>query len=130
MNNQMASIEVLSEGRRYQRFVKEGAVALIFGERSATGNLVNLSVSGLLANFRSSDPLPGMSDRVDMRLEAGGLDNMLELNGTVVRVQVSRDLDKQDMIELAIDFGDLSPAAKHGLQQLINYLLLKAARYK
>jgi len=130
MNNQMAPIEVMSEGRRYQRFVKEGAVSLTIGRRSVSGNLVNLSISGLLSNFLSSQPLPEMSDKVDIRLEAGGRENMLELNGTVVRIQVPRELDKQDMIEIAVDFGELPPAAKHALQQLINYLLVKAARYK
>jgi hypothetical protein len=130
LNNNMAPIEVLSEGRHYQRFVKEGAAAITFRGQTVTGNLVNLSVSGLLADFSSKDILPGMSETVDIYLEAGGKDNILELTGTVVRIQVPREYDKQDLIEIAVNFGDLQPAAKHGLQKLIKYLLVKAIRYK
>lgn len=130
LNNQLAPIEVLSEGRRYQRFVKEGAAAITFRGQTVTGNLVNLSVSGLLANFSIKDTLPGMSEKVDIYLEAGGKDNILELSGTVVRIQMPREYEQQDLIEIALNFGDLQPAAKHGLQKLIKYLLVKAVRYK
>jgi hypothetical protein len=130
LNNRLAPIEVLSEGRRYQRFVKEGAVALTFRGQTVTGNLVNLSVAGLLAVFSSKDPLPGMSEEVDMRLEAGGKDNIIGLHGMVVRIQMPREYEQQDLIEIAVNFGDLLPAAKHGLQKLIKYLLGKTIRYK
>lgn len=130
LNNQMAPIEVLSEGRRYQRFVKEGSAAITFRGQTVTGNLVNLSVSGLLADFSSKDPLPGMDEKVDIHLEAGGKDNILELHGAVVRIQMPREYEQQDLIEIAVNFGDLQPAAKHGLQKLIKYLLTKAIRYK
>jgi hypothetical protein len=130
LNNQLASIEVLSEGRRYQRFVKEGAVTIAFRDRTATGNLVNLSVSGLLANFSSKERLPGMAEKVAVHLEAGGKDNVLELQGEVVRIQMPREYEQQDLIEIAVNFDDLQPAAKHGLQKLIKYLLVKAIRYK
>ena len=130
LNNRLAPIEVLSEGRRYQRFVKEGAVALTFRGQTVTGNLVNLSVAGLLAIFSSKDPLPGMSEEVDMRLEAGGKDNIIGLHGTVVRIQMPKEYEQQDLIEIAVNFGELLPAAKHGLQKLIKYLLGKTIRYK
>lgn len=130
LNNQLSRIEVLSEGRSYQRFVKEGAAAVTFRGLTVTGNLVNLSVSGLLANFPSKDTLPSMHDKVDLRVEAGGKENILELHGTVVRIQLPREYQRQDMIEIAVNFGELHPAAKHGLQKLIKYLLLKALRYK
>ena len=130
LNNQLASIEVLSEGRQYQRFVKEGAVTITFRDRTATGNLVNLSVSGLLANFSSKDRLPGMAEKVAIHLEAGGKDNVMELQGEVVRIQMPKEYEQQDLIEIAVNFDDLQPAAKHGLQKLIKYLLVKAIRYK
>jgi len=130
LNNQLAPIEVLSEGRRYQRFVKEGAAAITFRGLTVTGNLVNLSVSGVLANFSSKDSLPGIFEEVNIHLEAAGQDNILELHGTVVRIQVPREYEKQDLIEIAVNFVDLHPAAKHGLQKLIKYLLVKAIRYK
>ncbi|MGO9378540.1 MAG: PilZ domain-containing protein [Dissulfurispiraceae bacterium] len=130
LNNQLAPIEVLSEGRRYQRFVKEGAATITFRGLTVTGNLVNLSVSGVLANFSSRDPLPGMSEEVNIHLEAGGQDNILELHGTIVRIQVPREYENQDLIAIAVNFVDLRPAVKHGLQKLIEYLLVKAIRYK
>jgi len=40
-----------------------------------------------------------MSEEVDMRLEAGGKDNILEFHGTVVRIQVPREYGQQDLIE-------------------------------
>ncbi len=130
LNNQLAPIEVLSEGRCYQRFVKEGAATITFRGLTVTGNLVNLSVSGVLANFSSRDPLPGMSEEVNIHLEAGGQDNILELHGTIVRIQVPREYENQDLIAIAVNFVDLRPAVKHGLQKLIEYLLVKAIRYK
>lgn len=129
-NNHVAPLEVMSEGRRYKRFLKEGTITITFRGQTATGNLVNLSVAGLLANFPSSNPLPGLSETVSIRLEAGGPDNVLEVQGTVVRIQVPRDYEKMSFIEIAVNFTDLSPAAKHDLQKLIKYLLVKAISYK
>jgi len=129
-NNSVKPLEVMSEGRLFKRFVREGAISITFRGQTATGNLVNLSVSGLLANFSSGDTLPGMSEKIDMRLEAGSSDNVLEVPGTVVRMQVPRDYEKQDLIEIAVNFGELEPSAKHGLQKLINYLLIRLISYK
>lgn len=129
-DKQVRPLEVLSEGRRYKRFIKEGAVTFSFREQSATGNLVNLSVSGLLADFASSNSLPGMSEKVEIRLEAGGSANILDIQGTVVRIQVPRDYEKHDLIEIAVNFNDMHPAAKYGLQKLIKHLLVRTESYK
>ncbi len=130
INSNEKTVEVMSEGRLFKRFVKEGAVSISFRGSTATGNLVNLSVSGLLANFSSSNPLPGMSEKVEMRLEAGGKDNILDVHGTVVRIQVPKDYERQDLIEIAVNFGELSASAKYGLQRLIKYLLVTTTGYK
>jgi hypothetical protein len=129
-NNHVKTLEVMSEGRHYKRFIKEGAISVAFRGQTATGNLVNLSVSGLLADFASSDSLPGMSEKVAVHLEAGGMDNILEVQGSVVRIQVPKDIEKQDLIEIAVNFVDLHPSAKYGLQKLIKYLLVNAIHYK
>jgi len=130
LNNHIKTLEVLSEGRHYKRFIKEGAVSLAFRGQTATGNLVNLSVSGLLADFASSSPLPSVAEKVSVHLEAGGRDNILEVQGSVVRVQVPADFEKQDLTEIAVNFGDLHPSVKNGLQKLIKYLLGNAIHYK
>jgi hypothetical protein len=130
MNNHVKTLEVLSEGRNYKRFIKEGAVSVAFRGQMATGNLVNLSVSGLLADFASISPLPGISEKVAVHLEVGGVDNTLEVQGSVVRIQVPKDIEKQDVIEIAVNFGELPPSVKYGLQKLIKYLLVNALHYK
>jgi len=129
-NNHVKNLEVLSEGRHYKRFIKEGAVSVAFREQTATGNLVNLSVSGLLADFASSSPLPSIFEKVAIHLEAGGMDNILEVQGSVVRIQVPKDIEKQDLIEIAVNFSDLHPSVKYGLQKLIKYLLGNVIYYK
>jgi len=129
-NNHVKTLEVLSEGRNYKRFIKEGAISIDFRGQTATGNLVNLSVSGLLADFASSSPLPGISEKVAVHLEAGGMDNILEVQGSIVRIQVPKDVEKQDLIEIAVNFVDLRPSAKYSLQKLIKYLLVNAIHYK
>jgi hypothetical protein len=122
-------IDVLSDGRRYRRFVKDAGVSVTFGGQAATGNLVNISVSGMLTNFPSSGTLPRMSEKVEVHLEVGGKDNILEMRGTVVRIQVPKQYEKQDMIEIAIDFSDLTPASRHGIQKLIKFLVIQAKGY-
>jgi len=130
MNNHVKTLEVLSEGRNYKRFIKEGAISVAFRGQTATGNLVNLSVSGLLADFPNSSLLPGMSEKVTVHLEVGGVDNILEIQGSVVRIQVPKDIEKQDVIEIAVNFGDMHPSVRYGLQKLIKYLLVNALHYK
>lgn len=122
-------IDVLSEGRRYKRFVKDAAVSVTFRGQTATGSLVNVSVSGMLANFPSAGALPGMSEKITVHLEIGGKDNVLEMNGTVVRIQVPREYESRDMIEIAINFSDLTPAARHAIQKLIKFLVIQAKGY-
>jgi hypothetical protein len=130
LNNHMKSLEVLSEGRYYKRFIKEGAISVAFRGQRATGNLVNLSVSGLLADFAISGPLPNISEKVTVSLEVGGMDNIVEVHGSIVRIQVPKNFEKQDLIEIAVNFSDLQPSAKYGLQKLIKYLLVNALHYK
>ncbi len=122
-------IDVLSEGRRYKRFVKEAAVSVTFRGQTATGSLVNVSVSGMLANFPSTGVLPGMSEKLVIHLEIGGRDNVLEMQGTVVRIQIPREYENRDMIEIAVHFSDLTPAARHGIRKLIKFLVIQAKGY-
>jgi len=124
------TLEVMSEGRLFKRFAKEGAVSITFDGRTVTGNIVNLSVSGLLANFPGSGPLPGVSEKIEMRLEAGGKENVLDVQGTVVRIQVPADYERQDLMEIAVNFGEITPPVKYGLQKLIQYLQVTTTSYK
>jgi hypothetical protein len=129
-NNGVKPLEVMSEGRLFKRFVRDGTVSITFSGQTVTGNLVNLSVSGLLADFSSRGPLPGMSDNIIVRLEAESTENILDLPGTVVRMQVPGDYQKQDLIEMAVNFSELEPSLKAGLQKLIKYLLVRTITYK
>jgi len=124
------TLEVVSEGRAFKRFANEGAVSMTFGGRTATGNIVNLSVSGLLANFSSNAPLPNLSENVEMRLEAASKENVLDLKGMVVRVQPPKDYERQDLIEIAVNFGEIEPSVKYGLERLIKYLQVTTTSYK
>jgi hypothetical protein len=130
IQNNEKTVEVMSEGRLFKRFVKEGAISITFRGQTTTGSLVNLSVSGLLANFPSNDPLPGMAEKIEIRLEVGGKGNVLDVQGTIVRIQVPKDYEQQDLIEIAMNFGELSPSARYSLQKLIKYLLVKTTGYK
>jgi hypothetical protein len=129
-HSNIAPIEVLSDGRRYKRFVREEAVRISFRGNTATGNLANLSATGLLAIFGSSSVLPAVAEEVAVHIEVDNRDDVLDLNGTVVRIQISDSYESKDIIEIAVDFRDVLPASRHGLRKLINYLLSKDRAYK
>jgi len=125
----VAPVEVLSDGRRYKRFVREEAVSISFRGQIATGNLVNLSATGLLASFGRQAPLPGISEEVSVFIEVDGRDNVLDIGGTVVRIQIPEGLESGDGTEIAIDFREMRRSAKNGLDKIINYLLVKGSDY-
>jgi hypothetical protein len=126
----VAPIEVHSDGRRYKRFAREEAVRITFRGQDATGNLANLSATGLLATFSSSDTLPAVSEKVAVHIDIDGRDNVLDVQGVVVRIQIPAEYEVKDGIEIAVNFSDLLPAAKHSLQKLINFLLVRDKNYK
>ncbi len=126
----VAPIEVLSDGRRYKRFSREETVRIDFRGQTATGNLANLSATGLLATFSSSSILPACSETVSVHIDIDGRENVLDVQGLVVRIQIPTEYEVKDVIEIAVNFSDLRPAAKHSLQKLINFLLIKDKNYK
>jgi c-di-GMP-binding flagellar brake protein YcgR len=130
LNENLAQVKVQSDGRRYKRFVQEGGISITFRENTITGNLVNLSATGLLAYFDSNSTLPVMSENVAVHIEVDGEDNILNVAGTVVRLQPPNDSEATDIIELAIDFVNLNPSARNGIQKLIKYLLVKSKSYE
>ena len=126
----LAPIEVLSDGRRYKRFLREETVRIDFRGQTSTGNLANLSATGLLATFSSGSMLPSVSETVAVHIDIDGRENVLDIQGLVVRIQIPTEYEVKDVIEIAVNFNDLRPASRHRLQKLINFLLVKDKNYK
>jgi hypothetical protein len=125
----LAPIEVHSDGRRYKRFTREESVTITFRGKRATGNLVNLSPSGLFATFPKVLQLPSVSEEVSVHIELDGKDNVLDINGPVVRIQPPGEYESNDVYGVAIDFGGLDLAAQNRIKKIIEYLLVRDSNY-
>lgn len=125
----VAPIEVLSDGRRYKRFVREEAVSIGFRGQKATGNLVNLSATGLYAIFSRGLPLPAVSEEVLVHIELDGQDNVLDIRGRVVRIRMPGENESNDVTGVAVDFSGLDLPSKFRIKKIIDYLLVTDNNY-
>jgi hypothetical protein len=125
----LAPIEVFSDGRRYKRFMREESVSITFRGQKVTGNLVNLSATGLLAAFASSVALPAISESVSAHIELDGKDNVFDIDGIVVRIRKPGEFESSNLVRVAIDYSGLDLAAQFRISKLINYLLVTDGNY-
>jgi|WetSurMetagenome_2_1015567.scaffolds.fasta_scaffold00429_18 hypothetical protein len=125
----VAPIEVFSDGRRYKRFVREESVSISFRGQKSTGNVVNLSATGLFATFAQGVPLPSVSEKVLIHIELDGKDSALDISGTVVRIQPPGEYESHDITGVAVDYSGLDLAAKYRIGSIINFLLVKDNNY-
>jgi c-di-GMP-binding flagellar brake protein YcgR len=125
----LAPIDVCSDGRRYKRFVREESVIMDFRDQKATGNLVNLSATGLFATFARGVSLPGVRERVSIHIDLDGQGNALDIDGVVVRLRHPRENEPNDHVGVAVDFSDTDQASKYRIGSIINFLIVKDNNY-
>ncbi len=126
LNKKINPVHIKSEERDARRFPEWRNMVLAFYPYIAKGQLVNISIGGALGKFPGSAPLPEMSQKVVVKLEIGNKNNILEIDGSVIRIQPAGIPDSQGHVELAIKFTHLSPEQKQGIRNIINALMGKA----
>ncbi|MCC6345729.1 MAG: PilZ domain-containing protein [Nitrospirales bacterium] len=123
------SIAVEIESRDFRRFGETGDVVLKSPSCNASGQLVNISMNGLLGSFHHHNALPGLLEKVAVGIRLRSEERIFRVYGTVVRIQVAGTAPDSEYIEFAVKFSGLVPEEKHELRALVHALRGRVRKY-
>ncbi len=126
LNKRANPVHIKSEERDARRFPEWRDLVLVFYPYLAKGKLINISIGGVLGKFPGNGPLPEMGQDVVVKLELGNKGRVLEIGGSVIRIQPAGIPDTREYLELAVKFGQLSPEKKQGVRNIVSSLMRRA----
>ncbi|MBZ0154687.1 MAG: PilZ domain-containing protein [Alphaproteobacteria bacterium] len=121
-------IAIEIESRDFRRFGETGDVVLKSPSCNASGQLVNISMNGLLGRFHHHSALPGLFGKVAVGVRLHGEERIFKVYGTVVRIQIAGTDPDSEYIEFAVKFSGLIPQEKHELKALVHTLRGRARK--
>ncbi|MFO0752880.1 MAG: PilZ domain-containing protein [Thermodesulfovibrionales bacterium] len=117
------------ESRDFRRFGETGDVVLKSPSCTAAGQLLNISMNGLLGSFHHRSTLPGLCEEVMVGIRLRSGERIFRIYGTVVRIQLAGTSPDPEHIEFAVRFSGLVPEEKHELRALVRALRGRARTY-
>ncbi|KJR41419.1 response regulator receiver protein [Candidatus Magnetoovum chiemensis] len=116
-------IMILSEKfdrRKTTRFNASNPVLLKFNANYAEGKLLDISSGGLYGVFIIEDAMPQLLQNVIVNIEYEGEPIVFELNGVILRLEVSDIITSSTSIKISIRFIDVTEVQE---QMLSGYLV-------
>jgi CheY-like chemotaxis protein len=94
--------------RQSERYEIEGHITMQFGADSITGNLIDISLGGLLGFFKRGGMLPAILDKVSVNLELGQDINFTDMEGFIIRIQAAEARIDSRYVKYAIKFMNVN----------------------
>ncbi|MEW5744513.1 MAG: response regulator [Nitrospirota bacterium] len=108
--------------REHERYEASGSLTFHFRDHVARGNLIDISLGGLLSVFSRSNELPSIFEKVTMDLQLENSPKSNGIEGFVIRIQAAEAFIDADRVKFAVKFLDMSPEKKKELQAVLNSL--------
>jgi CheY-like chemotaxis protein len=100
----MADIDNRFDRRKKERVAMSGNVTLTFRDCSATGDLVDISLGGLLATFPRKNILPQILDKITVDVKSVNDKRVAGLEGFIIRIQAANAFLDTEYISVAVKF--------------------------
>jgi len=108
--------------RQAERYEIEGPITVRFGSHSMTGNLIDISLGGLLGFFKRGDKLPVILDKISVDLELAQDMTFTDMEGFIIRVQAAEAHIDSKYIKYAIKFMNVNAETESRLSQYLKKL--------
>ncbi len=118
----MGEVNKKFDRRQYERVDLDGEVTLQFGERVSRGNILDLSMGGLLCNLHRNSPIPTILEKLLCDIKIDNNRKVLGIEGFVVRVQAAEAFIDAEYIKVAVKFLGLSDKKVKELKDLLTSL--------
>jgi CheY-like chemotaxis protein len=105
--------------RQPERYEIEGPVTIRFDAHRITGNLIDISLGGLLSFFKRGDMLPAILDKVSVNLELAQNMAFSDMEGFIIRVQPAEARIDSKYIKYAIKFMNVNAETEARLSQYL-----------
>ena len=113
------------ERREFERFYSDRPVSLKFKQNQLDGNLIDISLGGLLGTFKRKGISPQILEKVVIEVEPDIRTKISGIHGFVIRIQSAETAADSKYINIAIKFMNISSNARDELMNFINTLKLK-----
>jgi len=113
------------ERREFERFYSDRPVSLKFKENQLDGNLIDISLGGLLGTFKRKGIFPQILEKVVIEVEPDIRTKISGIHGFVIRIQSAETVADSKYINIAIKFMNISSNARDELMNFFNTLKLK-----
>ncbi len=106
--------------RQFERYETDSLPLTIrFNAHSAKGQLIDISLRGLLSIFRREAALPHVLGKVSIDLELENNMTLSGMEGFVIRIQAAEAYIDSEYIKFVVKFINLNPAVE---KEFSNYL--------
>jgi CheY-like chemotaxis protein len=105
--------------RQAERYEIEGSITIQFGSHGIRGNLIDISLGGVLSFFKRGDVLPAILDKVSVDLELGQDMTFTDMEGFVIRIQAAEAHIDSKYIKYAIKFANVNTETEGRLSQYL-----------
>ncbi len=113
------SITGVLERRRHKRYDISGYIDLNMLSNTVRGDIRNVSVSGILGMFKSTDTLPGILHEVALSIKLKDGEKIEGIRGDVVRLQASVLNSEKSDVEIALMFKELTSDIEKQVKELL-----------
>lgn len=120
----LAEVHRKFDRRQCERFDLSGEVILQFGDRVCRGNLIDISIGGLLCTVQRKSPIPMIFEKLVCDIKMGSNSKVLGLEGFVIRIQAAEAFIDSEYIKVAVKFLELSDKKAKELKDLLSSVAL------
>ena len=110
------------ERREFERFFAETPISINFPAGRAKGNLIDISMGGILSVLDSSEKLPRILEKVKVDLEPDDMPKVEQIEGVVIRIQAVDPSADSKRVRLAVRFLEISDEKKAEVRKFLDSL--------
>lgn len=123
--HRVMSVVNMLDRREFECYASDCPVTLKFQKYKLNGNLIDISLGGLLGTFHRKETFPQILEKVTIDMEPEYKTMISEIQGFVVRIQAAEKAVDTKYINIAIKFLDISSGTKKELMKFFDTLKLK-----
>ncbi len=116
----IAEFDEKFDRREFSRQGLLGKLTFLFGDNSSEGEIIDISLGGVLANLSRNNPMPQILDKIHVVFPASfETPDPLSVEAIVIRIQAV-DIDPASKkVRFAVKFTDLDPQKRDKLKEVV-----------
>lgn len=123
--HRVMSVITKLDRREFERYASDSPVCLKFQKHKLNGNLIDISLGGLLGTFHRRESFPQILERVIIDIEPDYKTKISGIHGFIVRIQAAEKTVDSKYINIAVKFLNISSEIKKELNNFLNILKIK-----